>query len=119
MCEACEMPWAPELFSAPALARVEERRRQRLISVPFFDGLMAGELDALVGSFAGEPEIHHPVRGRIKGIGAFTRFVTDTKAWLADRNATVEDVDLLLTAPRGVEEVVLHLDGGDGRTDPP
>src|SRR5437588_5232125 len=117
MWDAYRMPWAPELFSARALASMGWR--DELVTVPFFDGLMAGELDALVGSFAGEPEIHHPVRGRIKGIGAFTRFVTDTKAWLADRNATVEDVDLLLTAPRGVEEVVLHLDGGDGRTDLP
>jgi hypothetical protein len=35
--------------------------------VPYVDGLMAGEIDALVESFAGEPELYHPVRGRIKG----------------------------------------------------
>ena len=33
------MPWLPELFSAPALARLEEQRREPLAEVPFFDGL--------------------------------------------------------------------------------
>jgi len=37
-----------------------------------------GEIDALIGSFAGEPELHHPVRGRIKGASAFERFVDET-----------------------------------------
>jgi hypothetical protein len=51
------MPWTPELFSAPVLQRVEEKWARKLATVPFFDGLLAGELDALVGSFAGEPEL--------------------------------------------------------------
>jgi hypothetical protein len=29
----------------------------------------SGETDALVRSFAGEPELHHPIRGRVKGWG--------------------------------------------------
>ena len=53
------MPWAPELFSAPVLQRLEDRWREELLTVPFFDGLLTGEVDALVGSFAGEPELHH------------------------------------------------------------
>ena len=110
------MPWIPELFSAPALARIQdEHRRERLASVPFFSGLRAGETDALIGSFAGEPEVHHPVRGRVKGARAFGRFVDDTNAWLAERNAVVEDVDVTLTPARGVEEVLVHLDGDQGR----
>lgn len=37
------MPFVPELFSAPTLARIEEEKRQsELVAVPFFDGLMAG-----------------------------------------------------------------------------
>jgi hypothetical protein len=111
------VPWIPELFSAPALERIqEERRRERLAAVPYFDGLLTGEMDALVGSFAGEPELHHPVRGRIKGASAFARYVTDTRAWLAERNISVEDVNFVVTPRRGVEEVVLHLDDGDART---
>jgi hypothetical protein len=109
------VPWAPELFSAPALQRVlDQRRRDRLRSVPFFDGLVSGEIDALVGSFSGVPEVHHPLRGRIRGEAAFRRYVADTASWLAALNADVEDVALLLTGPRGVEEVVLHLDDGTG-----
>jgi SnoaL-like protein len=110
------VPWVPELFSAPTLEEIRARRRARRVSlVRFFEGLITGDLDALVGSFAGEPELHHPVRGRIKGAHAFERYVTDTQAWMADRNITIEEVDLTLTRPRGVEEVVLHIDGDNGR----
>jgi hypothetical protein len=110
------VPWAPELFSTPALqALLDKYRRERLRSVPFFDGLLTGEVDALVESFAGVPELHHPVRGRIRGERAFRGFVDEMTAWLAARNAEVEAVNILLTDPRGVEEVVLHLDGEDGR----
>jgi hypothetical protein len=116
------VPWQPELFSGRALAQIWERRAERgkrraehLTAVPYFDGLVAGEIDALTGSFAGEPELHHPVRGRIKGAGAFERYVTDTQTWLTDRNVIVEDVNFIITPRRGVEEVVLHLDSDDGR----
>jgi hypothetical protein len=65
-------PWIPEFFSAPALARLEDKRRgEKLIAVSYFAGLMAGEVDALLGSFGGEPEPHDPVRGRIKDARAF------------------------------------------------
>jgi hypothetical protein len=110
------VPFAPELFSAPTLqGLLDKYRRERLRSVRFFDGLLTGEIDALVESFAGVPEVHHPVRGRIKGERPFRRFVTDTTSWLAERKVTVEDVNLLLTDARGIEEVVLHLDGDHGR----
>ncbi len=110
------VPWIPELFSETVLQRIlDERRHEHLAAVPYFDGLMTGEIDALLGSFAGEPELHHPVRGRIKGAAAFERFVDDTRAWMADRDVTVEDVNFVVTPRRGVEEVVLHLDGDDGR----
>ena len=49
------MPFAPELFSAPALQRVLDKYRgERLRSVPFFDGLMTGEIDALEPVPSGE-----------------------------------------------------------------
>src|SRR3954471_1550504 len=110
------MPWAPELFSSTALQQIADRRRRdEMRSVPFFDGLLTGEVDALVESFSGAPEVHHPVRGRIRGEAAFRRYVADTTAWLAERNAEVEDVDVVHTEARGVEEVVVHLDGDEGR----
>jgi hypothetical protein len=113
------MPWLPELFSAPALAKLEEKAQHELVTVPFFDGLIAGEPEALVKSFAGEPELHHPVRGRIRGVRAFEAYVVDTKAWLTERNITVEDVTLVVEERRGFGEVVLHLDGESGQVDLP
>jgi SnoaL-like domain len=113
------MPWIPELFSAPALQRLEDQRRRRLATVPYFDGLMAGEPRALVDSFAGEPELHHPVRGRIKGARALEAFVTETSAWLRRRNVSVEDVDHVVAERHGFEEVTLHLDHDNGRVELP
>src|SRR4051794_21361051 len=114
------MPWVPDLFGADALAQIlAQRGTDHVKAVPFFAGLMTGDMDALLDSFAGEPELHHPVRGRVKGAGAFTRFVAETRAWLDERHVTVEAVDEILTPRRGVEEVVLHLDGEDGRVDLP
>jgi hypothetical protein len=105
------MPWAPELFSATVLQRLEEKRGRQLVTVPFFDGLMAGDFDALVGSFAGEPELHHPVRGRIRGERAFEAYVIETTAWLIQRNVSIEDVDGVAVGRHGFGEAVLHLDG--------
>jgi hypothetical protein len=50
LCQSCPMPWNPELFSAPALEHIRSRR-ERLIAVPYFAGLIAGETDALIKSF--------------------------------------------------------------------
>ena len=109
------MPWLPELFSAPVLERVlAERRRENLLAVPYFAGLLSGEDHALIGSFAGEPELHHPGFGRVKGVAAFERFVSRATTWVRERNITIENVALVVTPRRSVEEVVLHLDRDDG-----
>jgi hypothetical protein len=114
------MPWVPEVFTAPTLQRVlDRRRRDQLVSVPFFDGLLAGEPDALIESFAGEPELHDPVRGRVKGVPAFRSYVSDMNAWLRQQEVTVEDVGHVILEQRGFEEVVLHLDGGSAPVDLP
>jgi hypothetical protein len=109
------VPWLPELFSAPVLERVlAERRRENLLAVPYFAGLLSGENHALIGSFAGEPELHHPGFGRVKGVAAFERFVTRATTWVRERNITIENVALVVTPQRSIEEVVLHLDRDDG-----
>jgi hypothetical protein len=106
------MPWAPELFTAPAQQELLDRRRwERIVSVPFFDGLRAGEPDALVDSFAGEPELYDPMRGRIKGVEAFREFVAEASAWLVRHDVSVVDVERVILEQRGFEEVVLHFDG--------
>jgi hypothetical protein len=114
------MPWAPELFSTPALADIaEKRRREHLRTVPFFDGLMTMEMDALVGSFAGEPELYHPVLGRIKGERAFRQFVVETNRWFTERGVTSEEIAVTRPPVVGVEEVLLELDSDGGRIELP
>jgi hypothetical protein len=72
------MPWLPEVFSAPVLQQVlDQRRRDALVAVPYFDGLLAGDPDPLVESFAGAPELYEPVRGRVKDEAGFRAFVAD------------------------------------------
>ncbi len=111
------MPWAPEMFSAPVLQRLQDKRRRTLATVPYYDGLLAGELDALVESFAGEPELHHPLRGRVRGARALREFAAQASGWLHARNVSVHDVDHLVAARQGFEEVVLALDGDGGRVE--
>lgn len=105
------MPWIPELFSAPVLERFEEKQQREVAIVPYFDGLMSGELGALVDSFADEPQLQHPVRGRIRGARAFEAFVAETNEWLARRNVAVADVERVVMERNGFEEVVLEFDG--------
>ena len=71
---------------------------------------MAGEPDALVESLAGEPALHDPVRGRIKGTRAFEAFAAETSAWLKQQNVSVADVERVVVERCGLEEVVMHLD---------
>jgi hypothetical protein len=113
------MPFSPELFSAPVLARLEEKRQRELVSVPFFDGLMAGEPDALVNSFAVVPELHDPIRGRVKGKRAFEAFAHEMSSWLRQHNFSVEDVGHATIERHGFEEVILEFDGQTGRVDLP
>ena len=114
------MPWLPELFTAPALQQLQDKqRRDELEFVPYFDGLLTGQIDALVESFAGEPTLHTPRRGRIQGVRAFEAYVAEANEWLAQRNVSVGDVERVITEQRGFEEVVVHLDGEIGRVDLP
>jgi hypothetical protein len=113
------MPWAPELFSAPVLERIRSEARDARAAVPYFQGLMSGETHALVRSFAGEPELHHPVRGRVRGREAFERFVAETNAWLTAKHAVVENVERIIQPHRGVEEALITVDGDGGRVELP
>jgi len=117
------VPWIPELFSAPALEGIRSHAAADARAsepVPYFAGVRSGEIDALVRSFAGEPELHHPVRGRVKGRRAFERFMAETNAWLVERNvAGGRPVERIGTPRRGVEETVMVFDGDGGRVELP
>ena len=102
------------------MERLEERwELERLDTVPYYAGLMSGEHAALTGSFAGEPVVHDPLRGRIIGARAFDAYVTELDSWLSQLNMSFDPIDHVFTGPRGFEEVVLHLDGEQGRVDVP
>ena len=110
------MPWIPELFSAATLQQLEEKmRREELATVPYFDGLMADEPDALIESFAGEPELHDPERGRIRGARAFRAYATWMNGMLNRRNVSVENVSQVSTERGGFGEAVLHVTGERGQ----
>ena len=115
------MPWLPELFSAPLVERIQRQAAdERAVNpVPYFAGVQSGETEALLRSFAGEPELHHPVRGRVRGRRAFERFIADTSRWLTASNVAADDVERLITPSRTIEETVLTLDGPNGRTELP
>jgi hypothetical protein len=115
------MPWFPDLFSAPVLERIRSQAAdvRAAAPVPYFAGVTSGETAALMRSFAGEPELHHPFRGRVRGRGAFERYVADTNAWLIQRNGVIGDVKRIATALCGIEETVVTLDGEQGRVELP
>jgi hypothetical protein len=114
------VPWIPELFSAPVLEHLQEKwEQERLEAVPYYDGLMSGEHRALIGSFAGEPVLHDPLHGRIKGVQAFEWYVTVLSSFFDEHNMSFDAVDDVITEARGFEEFVLHLDGIDGRFEVP
>jgi hypothetical protein len=111
----------PELFSTAVLDRIRRDAADTRAAepVPYFDGITSGETAALIGSFAAEPELHHPVRGRVRGRRAFERFVPDVNAWLTEHHASFSPVERILTPHRTVEETVITLDGDKGRVEVP
>jgi hypothetical protein len=106
----------PEFFTAPVLQKVlDERRAEDRAAVPYFEGFLTGEPPALVESFAGEPLLYDPRRGRVQGVRAFMDFYTRMSDWLLARNVTIEHVDRVSGRSGGFEEVVLHVDAATRR----
>ncbi len=110
------MPWMPEVFSSPIAQarRAEEEAAHTNDAVPYYEGIMAEEPDALIRSFAGQPRVDDPRIGYVEGVREFRAFVSGTADWWRERDAVVENVALTRTQPRTVEEVVLHLLAEDG-----
>jgi hypothetical protein len=104
------MPWMPEVFTAPiAESRREKDAASANDTVPYYEGIMANQPEALVRSFAGEPRVSDPRVGYVEGARELHALVNGTANWLRERDAVVENVALTLTPTRTVEEVVLHL----------
>ena len=105
------MPWMPEAFTAPI---ADDRREQDAASandaVPYYEGILAEEPEALIRSFAAQqPRVNDPRVGYVEGARKLRAFASGTVDWLRERDAVVENVALTLTRSRTVEEVVLHL----------
>jgi hypothetical protein len=112
------MPWMPEVFTAPI---AEARRPQETEAtstndaVPYYEGILADEPDALVRSFAAhQPVLDDPRVGHVEGTRELRAFASGTADWLRERDAVVENVALTRTPTRMVEEVVLNLLADDG-----
>jgi hypothetical protein len=109
------MPWMPEAFAAPiADARHEQDDASANDAVPYYEGIMANQPEALVRSFAGQPRVNDPRVGYVEGARELRAFVNGTADWLRERDAVVENVSLTRTQSRTVEEVALHLLSDDG-----
>jgi len=105
----------PEVFTAPlAQAPREQDTTSANDAIAYYEGIMAGEPEALVRSFAGGPVLDDPRVGYVEGARGLRAFVSGTVDWLRERDAVVENVALTLTPTRTVEEVVVHLLSDDG-----
>ena len=104
------MPWMPEVFTAPiSEARRAEAEARANDAIAYYEGILAGQPNALVRSFAGQPRVNDPRVGYVEGVRELRAFVSGTADWLRERDAVVENVALTRTQNRTVEEVVLHL----------
>ncbi len=109
------MPWMPEVFTAPlAEARRAEGEARGNDAIAYYEGILAGQPDAIVSSFAGQPRVNDPRVGHVEGVRELRAFVSGTAEWLRERDAVVENLALTRTESRTVEEVVLHLLGDEG-----
>ena len=110
------MPWMPEVFTSPIAEapRAEDAARAN-DAIAYYEGILAEEPDALVGSFAGLPRVNDPRVGHVEGTRELRAFVSGTVDWLRERDAVVENVTLTRSQTRMVEEVVLHLLADDVR----
>jgi len=112
-----QMPWMPELFSAPIAEAIRDQEEMSGANdaVAYYEGIMANEPEALVRSFAArQPVLDDPRVGYVDGIRELRALVNGTADWLRERDAVVENVALTRTPTRTVEEVVLHLLADDG-----
>ncbi len=109
------MPWMPEVFTAPIADAWRAQQATRANdAVPYYEGIMANQPEALIRSFAGEPRVNDPRVGYVEGKRELRAFVSGTVDWLGERDAVVENVALTRTQSRTVEEVVLHLLSDEG-----
>ena len=85
------MPWMPEVFTTPlatARSAQDEETTSTNDAVPYYEGILADEPDALVRSFAArQPVLDDPRVGYVEGTRELRAFATGTAEWLRERDA--------------------------------
>jgi hypothetical protein len=100
----------PEVFSAPIAETIRDREAESANdAIPYYEGIMANQPEALVRSFVAEPILDDPRVGYVQGARQLRAFAIGTAEWLRERDAVVENVALTPIPTRTVEEVVVHL----------
>ncbi len=77
--------------------------------IRFYSLLLAGDADALLSLYQGEPLINTPLDGEIKGEAAWRNFVKGQQEWLSRRDAKATFSDIIISAQSIVLEFVLNL----------
>jgi ketosteroid isomerase-like protein len=109
------MPWFPDFVSAMELARQQTRAAGQADPVgQYFAALNRGDSRILETTWPGEVVVHDPRAGEIRGHGQLRRFVSQNKAWLAQRRARIETVASTSADGRAVVELLAHLAGDGG-----
>jgi ketosteroid isomerase-like protein len=75
----------------------------------FYDNLVAGDADALLGLFADEPKVNAPLSGEIRGEAAFRQFVAKEQKWLTEYSAEPNFFNIVITPERIVLELVIDV----------
>ena len=72
------MPWMPEVFAAPIAEtrRAQEEAALTIDAIPYYEGIMADEPDALIRSFAGRPVLDDPHLGHVEGARGLRDFAS-------------------------------------------
>ena len=84
------MPWMPEAFAAPiADTRSERDDASANDALPYYEGILANQPEALVRSFAGEPRVNDPRVRHVEGTRELHAFVNGTANWLRERKGVV------------------------------
>ena len=101
------MPWMPEVFTAPIAAARRAQEAEATSTndtVPYYEGILADEPEALVSSFAArQPVLDDPRVGHVEGTRELRAFASGTAEWLRERDAVL---DVALTR--------IHTRGGGG-----
>lgn len=77
--------------------------------IRFYDNLLAGDRTSLLNLFSGEPHLNTPLRGKIRGIAEFQRYVAKEQTWLSERNARPEFFNAIVSDERIVVELIVYL----------